>query len=305
MADLKVGLALGGGAARGWSHIGVIEVLREAGIAPAVVAGTSMGALVGGALAAGRLEALRDWAERASLRTVSGLVDLRLGGGGLVEGERIVELLAGLGLDRTIETLDLPYAAVATHLRDGREIWLDRGRLDQAIRASIAIPGIFAPYRVDGRWLVDGGLVNRVPVSTCRALGAEFIIAVSVTEGMVERHAAPSPAGAGQDWLAGFLAQIPAPLRAQAELLKRLGEAGNGERPDPAPGYFTVLSAALDIMQEKITRARLAGEPPHAMIAPRVSHIRLLDFDQAGPVIEAGRAAARQALPGILAQLGR
>lgn len=299
---LAIGLALGGGAARGWAHIGVIETLCDAGLEPRIIAGTSMGALVGGAFAAGRLEALRDWALAARMRTVTALADLRLGGGGLVEGGRIVEFLAGLGLDRAIETLDLPYAAVATHLRDGREIWLRSGPLNQAIRASIAMPGIFGPWRIEGRWLADGGLVNKVPVSACRALGAEFIIAVSVTEGLVERHTAPPPAG--PDWLAGILAQMPAPLRAQAEVLKRLGGAGD-EKPDPPPGYFAVLAAALDIMQDKITRARLAGEPPHAMIAPRVPQVRLLDFDRAAEVIEAGRAAARAALPGILAQLGR
>lgn len=307
MADYRIGLALGGGAARGWSHIGVLDALLEAGIEPAVVAGTSMGALVGGAYAAGRLDALREWAQGVDRRGVMSLVDIGLASGGVVDGERIRQLLRALGIDQPIETLPIAYAAVATDLADGREIWLREGPADAAIRASISMPGIFSPVLVDGRWLVDGGLVNQVPVSTCRALGADLIVAVHVGEGLLGRRREKlrvdpeADAAALSARVAQLLAQVPAPLRDPAgRVLPRLLKGG-----PRAPGYFDVLVNALNIMQDKITRSRLAGEPPHVLIAPEVAGIGLLDFDRAGEAIAAGRAAAAKALDAIGEMLAR
>lgn len=296
MARYRIGLALGGGAARGWAHIGVIETLLEAGIKPDVIAGTSMGALVGGAFAAGRFADLKDWALRADQDAVANLIDIDLLHGGLIGGEKIRRLLSGMGLSVAIEDLPMPFATVATDLRDGREIWLQKGLLDEAIGASIAMPGIFSPRRLEERWLVDGGLVNRVPVSVCRALGADYVIAVNVAEGLISRYAPrPSPPSAIQTLLGDLVAQMPEPLCSQlANLLPQAPSAG--EMP---PGYFSVLAIALNVMQEKITRSRLAGEPPHAMIAPKVAEMHLLDFDMAGIAIEAGRKATADALDAI------
>jgi len=307
MANYRVGLALGGGAARGWSHIGVVEALVEAGIEPVAVAGTSMGALVGGAYAAGRLDALRTWAEAVDWRTIMSLLDISLTTGGVIDGQRIQQLLQQLGIDRPIETFPVAFAAVATDLADGREIWLEQGPADAAIRASISMPGIFSPVLLDDRWLVDGGLVNQVPVSTCRALGADFIIAVSVGAGLLGRRRSKLRAGLGngEDARAArvtqMLAQMPAMLRDPAELVLPYLVKGGPQ----SPGYFDVLVNSLNIMQEKITRSRLAGEPPHVLIAPEVAAINLMDFDRAQDAIAAGRAAAEKALDAIREMLAR
>jgi NTE family protein len=303
----SIGLALGGGAARGWSHIGVVETLLEAGLQPRFVAGTSIGALVGGALAAGRFDALKQWALSVDRSIVTGLIDVQLTAGGLVQGERIRQQMRDLGLGEPIEHLPLGFAAVATDLGDGREVWLREGPLDAALRASIGIPGIFSPYLLDERWLVDGGLANQIPVSTCRALGADFVIAVSLGDGMLSKRAdelTPYPAS-GEPTMRGrivdMLGQMPgawgAQLSAAASQL-----LADGPR---TPGYFSVLANAINIMQDRITRSRLAGEPPHALISPHVPQIQLLDFHRAEEAIAAGRVAAERALPFIKEQLSR
>lgn len=307
MARYKIGLALGGGGARGWAHIGVLEALLEAGIEPKIVAGTSMGALVGAAYAGGELNRLKAWAGAVDWRAIIGLLDVKIANGGLVEGSRFQRLLRELGIGMAIEDLPMKYAAVATDLADGREIWLQTGPVDVAIRASIGLPGIFSPTLVEGRWLADGGLVNQVPVSTCRALGADFVIAVRVSEGLLMKRAAQltptlpaDGAGEGRGPLDDMLAQMPGALRDQARrILPQL--LARGPR---SPGYFDVMANAINIMQDRITRSRLAGEPPHAMIAPQVSNLALLDFHRAGESIAAGRAAAENAIAGLRAQLG-
>ena len=180
MTRPRIGLALGSGSARGWSHIGIIDALAEAGIQPDIVCGSSIGALVGAAYVAGRLGGLRQWAEAATWREVVGLMDVRLSGGGLISGELVVSFLHELGITKPIESYPIPYAAIATDLVTGREIWLQSGPIDEAVRASISIPGILSPVRIHDTWLLDGGLSNPVPVSVCRALGADVTIAVNL-----------------------------------------------------------------------------------------------------------------------------
>ncbi|AZO25001.1 MULTISPECIES: patatin-like phospholipase family protein [unclassified Mesorhizobium] len=308
MAPHKIGLALGGGAARGWSHIGVIEALLEAGIEPMAIAGTSMGALVGGAFAAGRFDVLRRWAEAVDRRTIMSLLDISLKRGGLIEGQRVQNLLEELGIDQPIESFSVAFVAIATDLADGREIWLEKGSVAGAIRASISMPGILSPVLFDDRWLVDGGLVNQVPVSACRALGADFIIAVSVSEGLLGRRREKLRAGLGIDGeavraarVAQLLGQIPAAMRNPAERILPYLVKGDPQ----SPGYFDVLVNALNIMQERITRSRLAGEPPHVLIAPAVTSINLMDFDRAKEAIDAGRAAAEKLIDTIRDKLSR
>ena len=175
----RIGLALGSGSARGWAHIGVIDALSEAGIEPDIVCGASMGALVGAAHVAGHLAELRQWAESATWRKIVRLTDVRLSGGGLINGRQVVAFLRELGIAEPIETYPQQYAAVATDMATGREIWLQSGPIHEAVRASIALPGILSPSRIHGKWLLDGGLSNPIPVSVCRALGADVIIAVN------------------------------------------------------------------------------------------------------------------------------
>ena len=296
----RIGLALGSGSARGWSHIGIIESLTEAGIEADIVCGTSIGSLVGAAYVAGRLTELRQWAEIATWREIVGLMDVRLSGGGLINGKQVVAFLRGLGVEEPIESYTKRYAAVATDLGNGREIWLESGPIYEAVRASIALPGIFSPARVNGKWLVDGGLSNPVPVSVCRALGAEVIIAVNLNSDLLGRRLAsepgaetPLPSRIPSEFLNSVLKQLPAGLREQAtQIAPRLLPQGAS-----TPGYFDVLANSINIMQDHITRTRLAGEPPHVLLVPRLRNIGLMEFNRAKEAIAEGRHCVEQALP--------
>jgi NTE family protein len=297
----RIGLALGSGAARGWSHIGIIDALTDAGIEPEIVCGTSMGALVGAAYVAGRLTDLRQWAEAASWREIVPLMDVRFAGGGLIDAKQVIEFLRGIGIEGPIESYAKTYAAVATDFVTGREIWLQSGSILEAVRASIALPGFISPAKVDGRWLLDGGLVNPVPVSVCRALGADVIIAVNLNGDLLGRRfenltdasmASPVPA-IPSEFFGRMLNQLPLAAREQATqiAMRLLPQAPS------TPGYFDVLNNSINIMQDHITRTRLAGEPPHIMLMPRVENIGVLEFTKANEAFAEGRVCVEAALP--------
>lgn len=298
----RIGIALGSGSARGWAHIGIVEALVDAGIRPDIVCGTSIGALVGAAQVAGRLVALKDFAERLSWREIVGLMDVRLSGGGIVNGAQILELLRRLGIAEPIESYANPFAAVATDLGTGREIWLREGPIHQAVRASISLPGIFSPVRIGDSWLADGGLVNPVPVSACRALGADIVIAVNLNDDITRRfedgmitHTNAEALGTSPELLQRLVEWVPPGLREQASAIaSRLLQAG------PAtPGYFDVLTGSIHVMQDLITRARLAGEPPHVLLVPKLRQIGLLEYNRAAEAIAEGRACVEQAMPAL------
>lgn len=298
MGRSKIGLALGSGSARGWAHIGVIEALAEAGIIPDVIAGCSIGSLVGAALVTGKLDDLKAFALSLNWREIARLTDVKLTAGGLVGGNEVVALLDRLGISAPIESLETPYVAVATDLGTGREQWLREGRISEAVRASISLPGIFSPAQRDGRWLVDGGLVNPVPVSACRALGADIVIAVNLNGDLVGRYGVPQEpdaAPAAPEFLSRVIDQMPLLLRkpAEAVLPKLLDPAPN------TPGYFEVLMGSINVMQDQITRARLAGDPPHVALTPRLDTIKMLEFNRAPEAIAEGRACVAHALPYI------
>jgi NTE family protein len=286
----RIGLALGGGAARGWAAIGIVRRLRDAGFVPDVVAGTSMGAVVGAFDLAGRLDALETFAAELTPRRIFSLLDLRLGGSGLVGGDRLAKLILSHLGDGRIEDLGRPFTAVATELTTGHEIWLNSGRLLDALRASYALPGIFEPVRIGRRLLVDGALVNPVPVSVCRALGAELVIAVNLSTDtfahgtVVQTMPAEAAAEAAKPVETGL---------AQGLLRRVFGGSID------APGLTTVMMESFNIIQDRITRSRLAGDPPDVMIAPRLGHIGLFDFHRAREAIAVGVAAADRALPEI------
>ncbi len=294
MNRLKIGLALGSGAARGWSHIGVLNVLMAEGIRPDVIAGSSMGALVGAAHVTGSLDRLETWARDLTWRGMVSLMDLSLSRGGLIRGDEIITFLEELGIKGNIENLDMPFMAVATDLTTGREVWLQEGPIGSAIHASISMPGIFAPRKRGRHWLLDGGLVNPVPVSACRALGADIIIAVNLNGDLVGPHRLPNLYHHEPDLVSQLLAKAPASV---AENLSRL--APTLQPKENAPGYFDVLTASINIMQDQITRSRLAGEPPHVLLNPRLASYNLLDFDRATEIIAEGEETARRALPHI------
>lgn len=295
-----IGLALGSGSARGWAHIGIIEALAEAGIEPSVVCGTSIGSLVGAAYVAGRLTALRQWAEAVTWREIVALMDVRISGGGLISGEQVVALLKKLGVAAAIESYAKRYAAIATDLATGREIWLESGPIHSAVRASIALPGIFSPASIDGKWLVDGGLSNPVPVSVCRAFGAEVIVAVNLNGDLLGRRLsiesgaeATPPSPVSSEFIDSVIKQMPPALREQATKIAPLLLP----RGPSTPGYFEVLANSINIMQDYITRARLAGEPPHVTLTPRLADIGLLQFNRAKEAIAEGRHCVEHALP--------
>lgn len=303
MARPRIGLALGGGSARGWSHIGIIDALQEAGIEPDIVCGTSIGSLVGAAYVAGNLTQLRDWAEAVSWREIVGHLDLNLLRGGLIEGKQIVRFLRGLGVVGQIEDFDKPYAAIASDLASGEEITLVAGPIDEAVRASIALPGIFSPLKVGDRWLLDGGLVNPVPVSACRELGADIVIAVNLNSGLLGRHQSnDGPARRNKkrwtsrkEFLDRIEKQMPAAIRRQAALITpRL------LRTTPAgPGYFDVIANSIYIMQHQITSARLAAEQPQIILSPDLGDIGFFEFNRATEAIKAGRSCVARSLSDI------
>lgn len=284
----RLGIALGSGSARGWAHIGVLRALEAAGIEPDIICGTSIGALVGGAYAAGQLDALEDWARSLSLLDVVGFMDVTLARGGLIGGEKLFKGLRRFHSDVTIEGMAKPFAAVATDFGSGREIWLQKGSLLDAVRASTSLPGIFPPVKVGGQWLVDGGLVNPVPVSVCRALSAEVVIAVNLNGDLTSRNV-PSRATQREARTEPRKDRLSARLKFRgaggflaAQLL---------EPKQKTPGFFEVLAGALYIMQDRITRSRMAGDPPDVVLAPRLAQIRLLEFHRADEAIDAGRAS--------------
>jgi NTE family protein len=293
-----IGIALGSGVGRGWAHVGVLNTLDAAGLQPDIVCGTSIGALIGGAYVGGRMTELETWARGLTKGRMSRLFDFRLRAGGIIAGRRVTRILHADLYSCTIEKLDRPFVAIATDLSSGQEVWLREGNLVEAIRASYAIPGLFPPVENEGRWLIDGALVNPVPVSVCRALGADVTIAV----GLNADRLGESPL---QDDEALELMEFEAPGEPERN---RLGMGsmrrflGRG-RSDPS--LFTVVARALTIVQDRIARSRLAGDPPDVLIAPRVGDVGLFEFYRAAESIAAGEAAAKAALPEIRAALQR
>lgn len=288
-----IGLALGSGSARGWAHIGVIRSLEELDIRPQIVCGTSIGALVGAAYASGNLERLESWASSLKIKDVVGYFDLTLNGG-MIKGERLMDFFRRHFEDRAISSLNQTYAAVATDLATGREVWLRDGSLLDAVRASIALPGLFTPARHNGRWLVDGGLVNPVPVSLARALGAEVVIAVDLNTNLVGRHlrARTRPSAHNRPPADGLAAALMQRLQAGFEGIKPWRE------PEEAPpSLFDTLATSINIMQVQISRSRLAGEPPDVLVTPRLAHLGLLEFHRAREALAEGRRAVQTVLP--------
>jgi NTE family protein len=291
----SIGLALGGGAARGFAHIGILRTLLAHGIVPDVVTGTSMGAVVGGCYAAGQLEPFAKWALGLTRRRVLGYLDVSLSGSGLINGVRLARHLEATIGRTKIEELGARFAAIATELDTGHEVWLTRGRLVEALRASYALPGVFAPAHIGKRWLVDGALVNPVPVSAARALDARIVIGVNLNADLPGRGATIASHGFDEDdEVAGEESRDERRWRrkASAERLLKRKFIGRGGRP----GLPTVMIEAYNVMQDRISRARLAGDPADVMISPRLGHIGWFDFHRAEEAIKIGAEAAERAL---------
>ena len=282
----RIGLALGSGSARGWAHIGVIRALEKAVVRPDIVCGTSIGALVGAAYAAGELDRLEQFAVGLGIKDVIGLMDVSLAGG-VLKGDRLMEFFRRGFQDRDIDALRVPFAAVATSLRTGAEVWLRRGSTLDAVRASIAMPGLFAPVRGNGSLLVDGGLVNPVPVSLARAMGADLVIAVDLGSDVLgRRFRAPQAPEAPEHAVQKWMRQLHENLRTLAD------EKSPAELA--MPSIVDVLTTCMDIVQVRIARSRMAGEPPEVAVAPRLARLRLLDFHRAKEAIDEGHRAVER-----------
>ncbi len=297
-----IGLALGGGIARGWAHIGVLQRLKELGLAPDIVCGTSMGALVGGFYLAGQMDTLTDLVRTLTRFRMVRLLDFMVPNNGIIGGKRMFRELEKVVGDRQIESLPTRFAAVASELHTGHEIWLTDGHLLDAIRASVSIPGIFKPVRINGRWLIDGALVNPVPVSVCRAMGARVVIAVTLTGdtmgGMADQDQRKAAAIPGEAPYTGEDRRNCTPERLGPAMRQLL--AAEQEEPN----FLGTMAASFTILLDRITRSRLAGDPPDVSIAPRMGHIGLLDFHRAEDAIEEGARAVDRIVPELMEVIG-
>ncbi len=293
----RIGIALGSGSARGWAHIGIIRELAEIGIQPHIVCGCSIGAIVGAAYVADNLRRLEDWVRSLTRRELVRFFEINLSLNSFVAADRFRDFLRRYVSteDLLIENLSKPFATVSTELETGREIWFTEGPVLHAVIASIALPGLFPPVRHQGRWLVDGGLVNPVPISLCHALGAERVIAVNLNGDIVGKHFRPAQLRSRspneqKSMLESFMDTIK---EYSPHLL------GNGKTRDHPPSLFEAIAGAINITQDRITRSRIAGDPPDILLNPRLSDIGLLEFHRGGEAIDEGRACVRRARSAI------
>lgn len=273
-----VGVALGSGSARGWAHIGVLQGLEALGIRPQVVAGTSIGALVGAVYVSGQLDDFAGWVQKLTAREVWRFMDLSFSGG-MVKGEALFGYFEEHHRNPDISELDQRFASVATDMHSGREIWITEGRVLPAARASCALPGVFSPVQFQERWMLDGGLVNPVPVSTCRALGADVVIAVNLNAQLVGRHFTPAR---GDD----TAEPLTPPDRGLWNRVVDYLSGSEGGRPS----FFDVVASSVNIMQDRITRSRMAGDPAEVTLVPLLADFALMDFHRAAEAIAEGRA---------------
>ncbi len=289
----SIGLALGGGVARGWAHIGILRALIGAGIRPDHVVGTSIGAVVGGCYCAGKLDAIEEFARSMTRTRVFRLMDFSFSGSGLLAGDKLLRLLDEALNDCVIDDLNTEFICVATELGTGHEAWLSSGPMAPAIRASFAVPGIFTPVDIGGRWLIDGAVVNPVPVSVCRARGARLVLAVRLDADIVNGATIVEPGDSALD----LDDEDPAyrePESARAMVLRQLFGTRRGR-----PGMSQVMIDVINITQDRITRSRLAGDPPDLFIMPRLGHIGMFDFHMADEMISIGYETTARALDDV------
>lgn len=300
----KIGLALGSGSARGWAHIGVIRALEEAGVQIDYIAGTSIGAVVGAVYASGNLDALEEVTRQFDWKQIASFMDIVIPKSGLIDGKKVSAFIRSHVEEVNIEDLQIPFSAIATDLNTGREIIINKGDIIEAVRASVSVPGIFTPVKRNGTFLVNGGLVNPVPVSVLREMGAEYVIAVDLnhditnsdfhikTESAPEEHhyadgeehaekknkmlEALNRRVAGVDWSA-------------IKHVKSWMSTGNS-----LPGIFEVLTSSINVVEAKITATNLITDPPDLLIQPNLGHLRFLDFNRASEAIEEGYRAAKK-----------
>lgn len=310
--NTKIGIALGSGSARGWAHIGVLKALAELGIKPDIVAGSSIGALVGAAYASNKLNEMEKVVTKLTWKEIIAYLDMSIIGGGLIQGDKLVDFFRQHIEETNIESLPRKFSAVATEFNSGREVWLQNGDLLDAVRASSALPGLFTPVKMNNQWLIDGGIVDPVPVSLCRAMGAEIVIAVSLNGDIIGKHGRTHQRETyseitkkENDNIATLWNRISDQLEKTVSKNKNMLLSRLLGVTQDSPGLVEVLIGSIHIMQDRITRSRMAGDPPDILLSPKLSHLGLLEFDQGKVAIEEGRASverSRSTLENILSK---
>ena len=293
-SQLKIGLALGSGSARGMSHIGIIHALADLGITPSIVCGTSAGALVGASYVSGKMDKLERWARSLTKMDTARFFDINMAMNGFINERKLYTFLTDNVADKDgdIEDCDKKFAAVATELETGRELWLSKGSMVQAVLASMAYPGLFPAIKIDDKWLIDGGLVNPVPVSLCRAMGADIDIAVNLNGDLMGKHQRVSK-------------KETEPSNTVGGKLSKLAKDYTGaifnsdNKSETAPGLMETLAGSINITQDRITRSRMAGDPPEILISPKLSQIGLLELYRAKEAIEEGIKCVEKARDAI------
>ncbi len=322
VAGNRVALALGSGGARGYAHIGVISELRERGYEIVGIAGSSMGALVGGLQAAGKLEEFAGWAMSLTQRAVLRLLDPSLTAAGVLRAAKILDAVRDILGDVTIEDLPIPYTAVTTDLIAGKSVWLQRGPVDAAIRASIAIPGVITPHILDGRLLADGGILDPLPMAPIAAVNADLTIAVSLSGSEAGGRYEPTEAEprASAEWW-NRMWRSTSSLFESNTMLNRFGLAGDDaedadqtdtgtdsddelvdsskEAAVPKLGSFEVMNRTIDIAQAALARHTLAAHPPDLLIEVPRTACRSLEFHRAAELIDIGHELAAQAIKAL------
>jgi len=306
----KIGLALGSGSARGWAHIGVIKALDEAGIRLDYVAGTSAGAVVGAVYASGRIDSLKDVVLRLDWRKVISFLDVVFPKSGLIDGKKIADFVRTNVGEKNIEDLRLPFCAVSTDLATGNEVLIKNGDIIEAVRASISMPGVFTPVKISNAILVDGGLVNPVPVSVVRKMGADLVIAVNLNHGIVAKrrtrkihkpnHGGCTPGtGTAHDATKGSGIRDALHKRFDTLDIPALRHIRQWVSREPVPNIFEIIIDSINIMEAQITAARLKTDPPDLLIQPDLGHIRFLEFNRAQEAIAAGYEETKRCLKNL------
>jgi NTE family protein len=297
----KIGLALGSGASRGWSHIGVIKTLLKEGIEPDIVCGTSVGAIIGGSYVAGNLDKLEQWVLDSTPSDVRQFFKIWFSESSFADTKRLSWFLHKYvaAADLRIEDMPKVFGAVATSLDTGREVWFKEGVLADAVRASMAMPGLFPPVLSNQRWLVDGGLVDPVPVVTCRALGADVVIAVNLNSGLIGKHVNRKHETV-QTESKGILSKVKDQAREYSSSI-----FPNHNEKDETPGFFYAIAKSINIVQDRITRSRLAGDPADVLLSPQLAQIGMLEFHRAAEAIAEGERSVRRLMPEIRRVTGK
>lgn len=315
---MQVGLALGSGGARGWAHIGVIRALEDAGIAIDCVAGTSIGAFVGAIYAGGSLDDLEAFVREIEWRTIVSLLDVEFPTRGLLDGEKIYELISTHLLDTRLEDTRIPFACVATDLQSKQAVILNTGSMVDAVRASISIPGVFTPFKMGESYLVDGGVVNPVPVDVLQGMGADRVIAVNLNHPYSDETESDAPTyespdtydldiqttaseqseGQAREQKFEWLENVKSRYELVRESLETKIENWMPQQPE-GPNIFDAIGTAMNIMEQQVTKVNLEIYSPDSLIEPNLSQVGIFDFHRAQSTIREGYRRTEQMIPEI------